>query len=973
MKFVSRIKGNRDIHVLTQEEFRAQADKAKVALKQGKPDPKYTLQEWFQEDALVRPFYDWDAKYKEKPEDLEAKKKEEGNKFAATVGELHPGCKVIYAQRHGQLDEGGYKISLRAFVCDAVMVVTDIPLHVRRVIKMGPKQVHERLDLSVYKGKEQLLGVLYGTKDINHIKRYLVPLPEHESEDPCEFLAQNVHADAKRVTVAAGAATKGQKQKKNKVGGKKHKKIEKSGVQGASTTGDGDHEGRRTLTRADVSEALDAASDFFGEKYRMQETLQTVIVDPSTGSLTFPTEKKWCCIRRGTHQSNNPYITVTERGARFKCLDEECAAKEQQPHIPLAQLPMSVRELFQVQIVATDKDHEAVGEAREICKRTIVELYADEKVEDLSPCKAVDEEGKPLAKFITDLRQLRCHYCKELMVTAEHSLQGMYHPKLFVVLNNWNLQQNVSVVVHNNYGALSEDPITDYEQDGVRVFEDDDLNACFVRALQGTDASLSELVFALFKDSFHCAKNGSKGTEGLWYQYLEHHWAGRAELDLRACLASKELFLKYFRRALQHYEQNQIQTEETKKKTRAIRRLIEQIGDGGRRKRIVDDAILRFHKHRPDFTERLDTAEMLVFTNGVMDLTDFTFREGRPEDLLSIPLPIPLPIPYQPQDVQSAECAFIMEFMTSIQPDQETRDYLLTVLSLCLSTDTSMQYFWIFTGGGANGKSKLMNFLREALGDHYGTASAALLTRRREDANQANKSLNSLRKARVAVFSEGASSEVLQVNTMKLFSGEDVISARGIHEKQQRWTPMFKCIIVCNDIPELDDNSWPAWRRIKVIDFPTSFVHDPVRPHERLKDPAVGGKLSKCTGALICILLDYLCRFKKSGRLVEAQAVKAATEKYKSDNDVVYDFIQQKLKPQKGGSIQWMDLFNAYKSWPMARQMKSGPLKTELNRRGVQYQNTRVDGEPFCGVKNWILLPNEAGQTVNNLEKSEEK
>jgi len=970
-KFVSRIKGARDVHERTASEF------AKL-VREKRETPGFTLQEYLKPEKGmrmdVRPFYDWDAKYEETPKDLDAEKKKQSRDFAETVSQLHPGARVLYAQRHGHLDNGGkytYKISYRAFLPDLVMKITDIPLHVRRVLGLGPKETHAHLDLSVYKDKEQLLGVIYGTKDIDKVKRYLIPLggPEGpplrvDDVDPGDYLVQNVSKDAAVVVVPTAAK------------GKSRPKKEATGGKGEDTAGAAGSNGSRRLTRSDFPEAMDAAGDFFGERYRLQEVFTYVIVDPAAGSLTFPTMKKWCFIRKGSHGSNNPYVTVTERGARYKCPDEECKTKGDQPHIPLQQLPQSIRDLFHSQIIAQSEDQTAIREAKEECKTSIVDNFRRYDRNALSPWKCAGEEDGRGPRFVTELPLETCQWCKEDATVAEHTLGGLRlrctrcgkewpttgpipaeqkdHPKLFAVLTQLNVQQNLSVVVNNNYAAPSDDPIplSAYEEDGLRILEDDTLNACFIRALQGTDASLSELVFHLFKDTFHCAKAGAKGTEGMWFQYMDHHWVDKAELDLKNFLGSEDKFLKHFRRALQFYERDSVQTEDTKKKARAIRRIIEQIGDGYRRKRILDDAIIQFHRHRPAFMERLDTADKLVFTNGVLDLKTFDFTEGRPEDLLSIQLSFP----YQPLDMQSAECAYVMEFMTAIQPDIETRDYLLTVLSLCLSTDTSMQYFWVFTGAGANGKSKLVNFLSEALGEHFGTAPAALLTRKREDANQANEALSSLQKARVAVFSEGASTEVIQVNVMKLFTGEDTISARGIHEKQKKWKPFFTCIIVCNDIPTLDENTWAAWRRLKVVFFPTCFVDQPVRPHERQKDPKLGEKLSRCTGALLSILTEYLRRFKATSILQDPPAVKAATEKYRESMDVVKDFIEEKMRRSEGSYLLWTDLFAAYNKWPLKKAMKSQPLKEAFAKHDVKYQITTFEGRPFVGVKGWELL-----------------
>jgi thiol-disulfide isomerase/thioredoxin len=569
MEFVSRIKGKRDIHTLTPEEFREKTKRAKAALERGKPDGKYTHQEFLRGKMMVRPFYDYDAKLNEAPDenDLERTKTDHRNRFAHAVGKLHPSSRVLYAQRHGWVEKDGekkYKISYRAFVCDAVMVLTDIPVHARHVLG---KEDLEYLDLSVYKEKQQLLGVIYGCKDIDVIKRYLVPLDENE--DPCEYLAQHVGKDAKEVTVTA--EMKRTRERKN--GGAKS--GEKTSGKPSETAG------KRTLTREDCSEALGEASAFYGARYRMQEDLQTVIVDKDKKCLIFSTKERWCYIRQRRHEGNNPYIMVTERGSRFQCPDEECLAKGKLPYIPLAENPKSIQLLFTEQAMAGEEDAPTVAEAKEECKRNISDNFKFQK-DQLSPWRNTGKEDKRGPRFVTELPGYACHACGECSTVAEHSLRGLRlwcsacdkewpttghipagekeHPKLYAVLNNWNVQQNFVVV--NNYGAEADEPVA-YEDDGLRLFEDEEVNGCLVRALQGTDASLSEFVFTLFKDSFHCAKSGSRGTDGMWFQFRDHHWVDKAELDLRGLLASEDKFLRYFRGALRFYEREQIQTEAT--------------------------------------------------------------------------------------------------------------------------------------------------------------------------------------------------------------------------------------------------------------------------------------------------------------------------------------------------------------------------------------------------------------------------
>jgi len=299
--------------------------------------------------------------------------------------------------------------------------------------------------------------------------------------------------------------------------------------------------------------------------------------------------------------------------------------------------------------------------------------------------------------------------------------------------------------------------------------------------------------------------------------------------------------------------------------------------------------------------------------------------------------------------------------MESIQPDPLTRKYLLDVLSLCLTTETFYQHFWIFTGAGANGKSKLMNLLKAALGDYFGSAPATLLTRRREDANNANDALKVLEKARIAVFSEGAHNESLKVSTIKLFTGEDKLSSRGMWEKQRWWTPVFKCILICNDIPKLEENTWAAWRRIKVVHFPMIFVDNPRRLHEGQKDSKLGEKLNRCVGAFICILFEHFRQLKAADTLAEAPAVTAATEQYKSENDIFAEFQEECLVEEKDARLEWKKgALPAFRRWARENRKNIPDNSKEIKKLFVEslgpILNRSFKGASLYGWKDCKLL-----------------
>jgi len=210
-------------------------------------------------------------------------------------------------------------------------------------------------------------------------------------------------------------------------------------------------------------------------------------------------------------------------------------------------------------------------------------------------CKSCKSENM---HFVHELRgwHLRCNECTDTWPSHPVTLPEEEFPKLFAVLT----QLNDSIEKR----AEADEPFAEtYEKDGLVLFEDDELNSVALKALQGSDIALSGLVFALFRDEFHCCKRGPDGTDNMWYQCINHSWLGKAELTLRQRFG--ECLPNHFRRAICFYEKEVAQTEDTKRKARNIRWVCEQLGDSRRRKQIMDGAIEQFQQYRPVFAEVL--------------------------------------------------------------------------------------------------------------------------------------------------------------------------------------------------------------------------------------------------------------------------------------------------------------------------------------------------------------------------------
>lgn len=972
MYFVSRIKGTRDTHVLTAEEFRAKAEKSRLALTAGKPMTNFTLQERFT-GGLVRPYYDWDAKHEEMPDDLEFEEKFHLREFKGVMAKLHPGARVSYAQRHGRLDVGGeyvYKISYRAFVIGLKMNVEDIPTHIRTVLGLDARAIHKHLDLSVYKSREQLVGCIYATKDTDKVKRFLVPL--NPTEDVCNFLAQAVVDGDSFVDVGgSSSAPAGSGTTEKRKRGRPRKNTTATSPLSCSSFI------RGNAFVSDCKEAAEAATDIFGARFRLQESFRTFAIDHEGRKLRLDTEEKWCIIRKAKHQSNNQYINIDpERGAVFRCHDDDCksAVKGRSDlTVPWEELPRAIKDLYERTFPApAEKDigEDLLTDATAECQSNIVVNWPKEEGLDI---RRVQEMLTAPAKAE------RCLNCNEL-IHWQHSARGLRklcsecgldwpvgsylptptekYPKLTqaLMLLQVNVQNNVTITNNTVNILQTQDELpTDFSNDDIKAFEDEHLNSLFVASLQGLDSTVSPFAAAYHKDKFHCT------PEPQWYYFHDHAWSLQANGSLYKTALGEQTFLDHYRKVAVTYE-NGIQTEETKRKARAIRQLAKDLGSASRRDRIVGDSYTRFKDFRPDFQDKLNLANKMAFTNGVFDFDTMTFGPGSTEDALTMRVKHA----YEPYRADHPSSLALMEFFDTIQPDPACRDYLLKILGICLTNDTSQQHFYILTGRGGNGKGKLMNLLEQALGDYYQSPSPTLLTRFREAADKPNEALMSLRTARVAVFQEASGNDVIQSGTMKSFTGEDTISSRGLHGKQVKFRPRCKILWVCNELCNMDENTWAVWRRVRVIGFPINFVPDPVAPNERKANPKIDKILEAASHYLLSMLVHYYQLYLTEG-LVEPPAVLSATRQYQSDLDVVELYINEKLQEEATASIVWEELTKDFREWAQASFYKQVNkwtgihLKEEFAKHGITQSDIKPsalnpDIKRHKGARGWRFV-----------------
>ena len=107
---------------------------------------------------------------------------------------------------------------------------------------------------------------------------------------------------------------------------------------------------------------------------------------------------------------------------------------------------------------------------------------------------------------------------------------------------------------------------------------------------------------------------------------------------------------------------------------------------------------------------------LIGFTNGVFDLKIKKFRDGQPDDHISMSTNVY----YKPFSKEKLYNKHIESFFASILPNKNVREYFLTRLSTFgVSGENREEKAYFCTGSGSNGKSLTFKLMSEAFGDYY--------------------------------------------------------------------------------------------------------------------------------------------------------------------------------------------------------------------------------------------------------------
>lgn len=479
-------------------------------------------------------------------------------------------------------------------------------------------------------------------------------------------------------------------------------------------------------------------------------------------------------------------------------------------------------------------------------------------------------------------------------------------------------------------------------------------DSVFGKAETSKHVDIAQVVYELYKDRFVCIDIQKK----KWYEFQDHRW-----VVVQSAYTLEELISDEVRKMMTMYCTEKLSEtmrnndgfdhDINYKKYHKLMGTIENLGDVKFRENVVRACANKFFSK--DFQSKLDDNLYLIgFSNGVYDLKEMCFRDGLPNDYLS------MTVGYEYIKYKGTELVFekIDKFFKEIQTEKDMREYIFTFIASVLRGQPD-QKVHIWTGGGGNGKSALVDLIKNMLGDYFGVLPVTILTRKRGSSSSATPELADKFGKRFLVIQEPEHNDVVYVGQMKEYSGKDTILARPLYGDPFYYIPQFTMVLTCNNLPHIPASDDGTWRRLRVTPYESQFVEqNPVGPKQFLIDEELQEEFPSWAQPLMWLIVNKYYPIYEKGlkgrkyKITEPDKVKLYTKNYKMDSDVYMEFLEENLitTNNDGDTENIAFLFETFRDWYSASYTEKPPPKKSFMSY-LKKKKYKMDKQKIFGVK----------------------
>lgn len=377
-------------------------------------------------------------------------------------------------------------------------------------------------------------------------------------------------------------------------------------------------------------------------------------------------------------------------------------------------------------------------------------------------------------------------------------------------------------------------------------------------------------------------------SAGRWYVWDGKRWVGdESDVYRYACRLSELIReeMRPFRARADVAKANGDTTEE--KLQNAIADALGKWATRSEMKATIEAAVGLARKMLTVDSEALDRDPWaLNCVNGTVDLRTGDLKRHNPEDYITKLVPVVYDA--------AARCpTWDTALLEIVGGDTGVSEFLARWFGYCASADVREQAFVVHWGGGSNGKSTVLDTMREVLGDYAGTAAPGLLAATKGDRHPTE--IAALFGRRMVTAHESGENVVLREDFIKQATGGDRITARYMREDFFEFAPTHKIQLLTNHKPQVKGTDEGIWRRVLLVPYVESFgTPEQVAAGERTRvgDQSMPVRLRAELPGILAWLVRGCLAWRAEG-LQAPERVRVASKAYREEQDRVGQFVQQ--------------------------------------------------------------------------------
>lgn len=259
---------------------------------------------------------------------------------------------------------------------------------------------------------------------------------------------------------------------------------------------------------------------------------------------------------------------------------------------------------------------------------------------------------------------------------------------------------------------------------------------------------------------------------------------------------------------------------------------------------------------------------------------------------------------------RKATCPKWDAFLTTVMDsDLEMVQFLKMLTGYCLTADTREQALFIPFGDGSNGKTTFLEILATVLGSYFVRLPTETLMLR-GTTDRIPNDIARLQGARLAITNETNQNHKLNEEVVKNLTGDDTITARYMRGEFFDFRPSHKLILYGNSKPVITETTEGIWRRIRLIPFSHTFAQN---------DPTTvkgyGDVLRTELSGILNWAIEGCLDWQQNGGLTTPEAVRKATNAYRSEMDTLGDFLRECCVRGDAEKVAASELYESYSGW----------------------------------------------------------